>query len=66
MAVAWVLNAANVPGTRAWDDMAVEARVNWWVHRVGALNTVLVAYPGVLGAVGRALPRTAPLTGWVS
>lgn len=55
-AVAWALNAVNVPGTQAWDGMTVEARVNWWVHRVGALNTVLVAYPGVLGALVDRLP----------
>ena len=55
-AVAWALDAANVPGTRAWDDMAVNARVDWWVHRVGALNTLLVAYPGVLGVVADRLP----------
>ncbi len=52
----WVLNAADVPGTLAWDDMDVDARINWWVWRVGALNTVAVAFPGVLGAVGRRLP----------
>ena len=42
----WVLNAADVPGTLAWDDMDVDARINWWVWRVGALNTVAVAFPG--------------------
>ena len=54
--LAWALNAVNVPGTRAWDEMAVKDRIDWWVHRVGALNTVLVAYPGVLGAIGDRLP----------
>jgi hypothetical protein len=53
---AWALNAADVPGTRSWDDMDADARVRWWVRRVGALNTVAVAFPGVLGAVGRRLP----------
>ncbi|ULE34381.1 hypothetical protein [Mycobacterium sp. IDR2000157661] len=50
------LNAADVPGTPAWDDMAVDDRIDWWVRRVGALNTVAVAFPGVLGVVGRRLP----------
>lgn len=53
---AWALNAADVPGTLAWDDMDVDSRINWWVWRVGALNTVAVAFPGVLGVVGRRLP----------
>jgi len=52
----WVLNAADVPGTPAWDDLDTDARINWWMWRVGALNTVAVAFPGVLGAVGRRLP----------
>ncbi|MDT5189330.1 MAG: hypothetical protein QOI28_1581, partial [Mycobacterium sp.] len=51
-AFAWALNTAKVPGTLAWDDMPMDDRINWWVHRVGALNTVIVAFPGVLGAVG--------------
>jgi hypothetical protein len=53
---ACALNAADVPGTQAWDDMDTDARINWWVRRVGALNTVAVAFPGFLGAVGRQLP----------
>lgn len=63
--VGWVLNAADVPGTLAWDDMDTDARINWWVWRVGALNTVAVAFPGVLGVVGRRLP-IQNLLGFVS
>jgi hypothetical protein len=55
-AFSWVLNAADVPGTLAWDDLDVDGRISWWVWRVGALNTVVVAFPGVLGVVGRRLP----------
>jgi hypothetical protein len=55
-AFAWALNTAKVPGTLAWDDMPMDDRIDWWVHRVGALNTVIVAFPGVLGAVGDRLP----------
>ncbi len=54
--LAWALNAVNVPGTQAWGDMSVDARVDWWVHRVGRVSTVAVAYPGVLGALGDRLP----------
>ncbi|BBY62017.1 hypothetical protein MHEL_02600 [Mycolicibacterium helvum] len=55
-AVSWVLNAADVPGTLAWDDLNTDDRISWWVWRVGALNTVVVAFPGVLGVLGRRLP----------
>lgn len=55
-ALAWALDAGDVPGTRAWDAMTVDARVDWWVHRVGRVSTVAVAYPGVLGALGDRLP----------
>jgi hypothetical protein len=55
-AFAWVLNTAKVPGTLAWDDMAMNDRIEWWVHRVGAVNTLIVAFPGVLGAVADRLP----------
>lgn len=54
--VTWALNAADLPGTASWDDMDTDARIRWWVWRIGALNTVAVAYPGVLGALGRLLP----------
>jgi hypothetical protein len=55
-AVAWVLNTAKVPGTLAWDGMPMDDRIDWWVHRVGAFNTLIVAFPGVLGAVADRLP----------
>ncbi|GAB7069090.1 hypothetical protein H7J06_25660 [Mycobacterium hodleri] len=55
-ALAWVLNTADVPGTQAWNDMDLDDRVDWWVHRVGAVDTVLVAFPGVFGAVADRLP----------
>ncbi|TPG33204.1 hypothetical protein [Mycolicibacterium hodleri] len=55
-ALAWVLNTADVPGTRAWEEMSLDDRTNWWVRRVGALDTVLVAFPGIFGAVADRLP----------
>lgn len=55
-ALAWVLNTADVPGTQAWKDMTLDDRVNWWVRRVGAVDTVLVAFPGVFGVIADRLP----------
>jgi hypothetical protein len=55
-ALAWLLNTADVPGTDAWAGMDLDARTNWWVRRVGALDTGLVAFPGVLGVVADRLP----------
>lgn len=55
-ALAWALNTADVPGTESWAEMDLDARTNWWVRRVGALDTVLVAFPGLLGAVADRLP----------
>jgi hypothetical protein len=55
-AFAWALNTAKVPGTLAWDDMVMDDRIDWWVHRVGAFTTLIVAFPGVLGAVADRLP----------
>jgi hypothetical protein len=53
---AWVLNALDVPGTEAWEDASLEDRIDWWVHRVGAVDTVLVAFPGVFGVIADRLP----------
>ena len=55
-AAAWVLNAVDVPGTDAWDDMDLDDRINWWVRRVGAVDTIVVASPGVFGVVADRLP----------
>lgn len=54
--VSRLLNAAEVPGTRAWDGLDTDDRISWWIWRVGALNNVVVAVPGVLGVIGRRLP----------
>ncbi len=55
-ALAWVLNTADVPGTQAWEDMSLDDRVNWWGRRVGALDTVVVAFPGFISVVAARLP----------
>ncbi|MEB3065335.1 hypothetical protein [[Mycobacterium] zoologicum] len=62
---AQLINAADLPGTAAWDAMSREQRVHWWVHRVGALNTLVVAAPGVFGPLARFLP-VGELAGFVS
>lgn len=53
---AWVLNAADAPGTASWDTMDLDDRVHWWTRRIGALNTILVAAPGVFGVLLNRLP----------
>ena len=55
-AAAWVLNTLDVPGTRAWEEASLADRVDWWIHRVGAVDNILVAFPGVLGVVADRLP----------
>ena len=36
--------------------MSLDYRTNWWVRRVGAVDTIMVAFPGVFGAVADRLP----------
>jgi hypothetical protein len=52
-------------GTAAWDRMDRDARVHWWVHRVGALDTLLVASPGAFGWLSRVMP-VSELAGFVN
>lgn len=54
--VAGVLDCADIPGTKAWDEKDRAERIRWWVRRVGALDTVLVAFPGLLGVIADRLP----------
>jgi hypothetical protein len=51
-----VLDCADVPGTQSWEHKDRAARIHWWVWRVGALDTILVAFPGVFGALANRLP----------
>ncbi|BBY55144.1 hypothetical protein H7J07_08240 [Mycobacterium koreense] len=62
---AWVINVAHAPGTRAWDGMDVRHRANWWVRRVGALNTLAVASPRSLGLLSTLLP-VQPMLGFAN
>lgn len=55
-ALASALNATDFPGTEAWEKLDAEARSDWWVARIGALNTVAVAFPGVFGVLVNRLP----------
>jgi hypothetical protein len=50
------LAAVEVPGTAAWAAMDVQARVRWWVRRVGRFTTLIAAVPGLGGALANRLP----------
>lgn len=54
--LACALNTTHAPGTRSWERLDERGRVNWWVRRVGAVNTVFVAFPGVFGVLASRLP----------
>lgn len=54
--LSWVTNKASAPGSEKWQELSVDERSDWWVSRVGALTSVLVAYPGVFGAASDRLP----------
>lgn len=54
--IAGVLDCADLPGTRSWESKDRAERIRWWVHRVGALDTVIVAFPGVFGVVADRVP----------
>ncbi|HTM86014.1 MAG TPA: hypothetical protein VL179_14135 [Mycobacterium sp.] len=62
---AQLMNAADLPGTAAWDRMSRDEHVHWWVHRVGALNTLVVASPGAFGWLTRVVP-VSDLAGFVN
>lgn len=50
------LEFLEVPGTEAWQVKDRADRIGWWIRRVGALDTVAVAWPGALGALASRLP----------
>lgn len=54
--VAGLLDCADVPGTQSWEGKDRVARIHWWVRRVGALDTVAVAFPGAFGVLADRLP----------
>ncbi|WP_395704634.1 hypothetical protein [Rhodococcus ruber] len=55
-AAAALLDAGRVPGTAAWADASERERVNWWIGGLGSVSTLPVAFPGMLGVLGRMLP----------
>ncbi|MDI9917362.1 hypothetical protein [Rhodococcus sp. IEGM 1379] len=55
-AVAWVLDVIKFPGTAAWSVMSDDQRSQWWTTRLGALNTLVVAFPGIFGVLLSRLP----------
>ncbi|TVX89917.1 hypothetical protein FPV58_32540 [Mycolicibacterium porcinum] len=50
-----LLNFAELPGTKAWAEMDQHGHVKWWVHRAGAVTTILVAFPGAFGVIANRL-----------
>lgn len=56
-----VLDLIELPGTNGWSRLSIERRASWWVSRIGALNTVAVAFPGIFGIWARRLPVTEVL-----
>ncbi|MFD4367919.1 hypothetical protein [Rhodococcus sp. NPDC058521] len=51
-----VLDAIRFPGTDAWSKATEEERARWWVTRLGAINTIAVAFPGMFGVLLNRLP----------
>ncbi|MFC9557827.1 hypothetical protein ACFTWF_44270 [Rhodococcus sp. NPDC056960] len=54
--IAWILDTIQVPGTASWDEAGDEERARWWVTRIGAVNTLAVAFPGMFGVLLNRLP----------
>ncbi|MGH3725116.1 MAG: hypothetical protein ACRDUS_13465 [Mycobacterium sp.] len=55
-ALACAMNTATTPGTQAWEKLDTQGKAHWWVQRVGAVNTVFVAFPGIFGVLAARLP----------
>ncbi|MBC2643173.1 MULTISPECIES: hypothetical protein [unclassified Rhodococcus (in: high G+C Gram-positive bacteria)] len=54
--IAWILDTIQVPGTASWDEAGDDERARWWVTRIGAVNTLAVAFPGMFGVLVNRLP----------
>ncbi|HJQ45947.1 MAG TPA: hypothetical protein VJ870_06440 [Amycolatopsis sp.] len=50
------LAGLGIPGTPAWDAMDVDARTDWWIHRVGRVTALATSVPGLGGALADRLP----------
>lgn len=55
-AAAWILDSLTVPGTAAWERADPDRRAHWWVTRIGALNSLVVAAPSLFGVLMNRLP----------
>lgn len=53
---AWLLDTIRFPGTDAWGKATEDERSRWWVTRLGAVNTIAVAFPGFFGVLLNRLP----------
>ncbi|GED97005.1 hypothetical protein [Gordonia crocea] len=50
-----------LPGTKSWSELSMAERAQWWVNRIGSLNTIGVAFPNIFGIWARRLPITTVL-----
>ncbi|MYR06457.1 hypothetical protein GTV32_09090 [Gordonia sp. SID5947] len=55
------LDVTDWPGTKGWSERSMNSRADWWMSRIGAVNNIAVAYPGLLGAWTRRLPLSSTL-----
>ncbi|MXP22857.1 hypothetical protein GIY30_16060 [Gordonia sp. HNM0687] len=55
------LDVTDWPGTLGWTQRSMNSRADWWISRIGTINTVAVAYPGVFGGWTRRLPLASLL-----
>ncbi|MEE4024304.1 hypothetical protein V1Y59_14555 [Gordonia sp. PKS22-38] len=55
------VDATDWPGTQGWTKRSMNSRADWWISRIGTVNTVAVAYPGVFGGWTRRLPLASVL-----
>ncbi|GAC68686.1 hypothetical protein [Gordonia soli] len=55
------INVTDWPGTKGWSERSTADRADWWVTRIGTVNTAAVAYPGLFGAWAKRLPITSVL-----
>ncbi|MFC0315824.1 hypothetical protein ACFQNE_15420 [Gordonia phosphorivorans] len=55
-AAATALQVSDWPGTAGWEALSRNERADWWVGRIGAVNTVAVAFPSMFGAWTKKVP----------
>ena len=55
------VDLADLPGTKGWSELSMTERAQWWVNRIGSINTIGVAFPNVFGVWAQRLPVTTVL-----